>query len=228
MAGDADGPTTAGAEVGVMFEVETGGAGDVAGVIEERLEGDFIGGILRFVEGHRAHSEADDAAGAGVAGVMLGVGGGGAGENVLVGEVGLIDVIADGVPEEWGVLPFVDEARLFSLEEEAGFFLGKFKVIFDGFWILELEGAFGKLAGGGGFTTPFTALEEDGAVKIKLIFKSLIDEAGEVGWFHSIIITRIGGFGEDFLVNLGEKFWRIWGLWGWRVWGDALNCVKMR
>ena len=169
--------------------------------IEEVFKRDFSRGIFRFEEGHRAHVDDGEAAGTRVFRFVFS-GGGGAGEDKLTREVRLVDDVAHGVPNFGEVLPFVDQARFFAVENEIKLAFGHFQDT-EIVGVFEFEDGFGKLFCGAGFTTPFAAFDTNSANIFKALSDFRVDEAREIwvgshgvlsSFIHKVIVAQNEGF----------------------------------
>ena len=76
---------------------------------EHPREGDLAGGVPKLGQGERAHAQAREPAGPGVAWNVVGRGGG-AGQDELSRVPAVIDAAAHRVPDGRDTLPLVDEA----------------------------------------------------------------------------------------------------------------------
>ena|GEM_PF-5862188 len=86
---------------------------------------------------------------------------GGSRQNVMPEPHGVIDIVANRIPELWCILPFVNKPRLFSLHKFSYIHGSLCEITVTSNWVRHIQNTLGLLFTGGRFAAPFRPLDKN-------------------------------------------------------------------
>ena len=173
---------------------------------EEAGERHRTGGLARLPEAHGPHSQPRNPARPGVDDVLrralapLVAGRNGrARQDEVPPTFGVVDMVADGIPELRGHLPFVDQAGRVALEQLLDVRRGQRQIAFPRVGVRHVEGALRDPFAGRRLAAPLRPLDKDRARSGQLADEQGVRNASSVVFrcFHATILPDAMLFGQE-------------------------------